>query len=303
MLKNKIMKTQLLQLSLLFIILFSCISGEGEDPNTIPLEHSKYKLTLLWETAPQLPTVESVIYDPLSQHIYTANIDGSPSEKDSKGSISKLTVDGKIVNANWVDGLHAPTGLGIYNGKLYTTDIDKIIEVDMDSAVITQTYTIPGAQMLNDLTIGPDGTIYCSDTEGNTIYALDKGAVTKFVLNIESPNGLLATEDDFSVVCWNQKTFYQVNPTDKSLKVVTNRIRGLDGLDAVGNGDYLVSSYYGKVYYVTKEGEKTIILDTTKEEISATDIDYIPELQMLLVPTMDANKVMAYKFEEVNAVE
>lgn len=297
------MKAQRLQFLLLFAVLFSCNSGDGEDPNTIPLELSKYKLTLLWETPPQLLTVESVIYDPVSQHIYTANINGVPSEKDSKGSISKLTLDGKIVNANWVDGLNAPTGLGIYNGKLYTTDIDKIIEVDIDSAVITQTYPIPEAQVLNDITIGPDGKIYCSDTEGNTIYALENGSVTKFVLNIESPNGLLSTEDEFAVVCWNQKTFYQVDPVDKTLKVVTNRIRGMDGLEAVGNGDYLISSYYGKVYYVTKEGEKTIILDTSKEEISATDIDYIPELQMLLVPTMDANKVMAYRFEEVNIVE
>ena len=151
--------------------------------------------------------------------------------------------------------------------------------------------------------IGPDGKIYCSDTEGNTIYAIDNGAVTKFVLDIESPNGLLVTEDEFSVVCWNQKTFYQVNPEDKSLKIVTNRIRGMDGLEAVGNGDYLVSSYFGKVYYVTKDGKKTIILDTSKEEISATDIDYIPELQMLLVPTMDANKVMAYRLEEASSEE
>ena len=292
-------------LAFLAICLLSCESStiQHEDPTTIPIESAKYRLTLLWETAAQLPTVESVIYDSVTNHLYTANIDGFNTEKDGKGSISKLSIDGKIIDANWVSGIHAPTGLGILEGKLYTTNIDEVMEVDMSSARVTNTISIPGAKSLNDLAIGPDGTIYCSDTDGNAIYALKADQITKVVEDINSPNGLYVSDNEFSVVCWNPKSLYQVNLGDQSMKTIASGMNGLDGLEPVGNGDYLVSSYFGKIYYVTKAGEKSLLLNTIKEEISAADIEYVPELKLLLVPTMESNKVMAYRLEKVELSE
>jgi hypothetical protein len=38
-----------------------------------------------------------------------------------------------------------------------------------------------------------------------------------------------------------------------------------------------------------------LIFDTTNDKINAADIDYIPEKQLLLVPTFLDNRAMAYK--------
>jgi hypothetical protein len=68
-----------------------------------------------------------------------------------------------------------------------------------------------------------------------------------------------------------------------------------DGIEAVGDGGYLVSAWNGKVSYVSPEGEVTLILDTTADEISAADIEYVPELKLLLVPTFYGISVVAYQ--------
>lgn len=59
-----------------------------------------------------------VIYDPVSNFIYVSNINGQPWDQDGNGFISKLDLDGKIVERQWVTGLSAPKGLGIHNGHL-----------------------------------------------------------------------------------------------------------------------------------------------------------------------------------------
>src|SRR5215470_2720317 len=86
---------------------------------------AQHTATKLWETDTVLKVPESVLYDGENKVLYVSNIDGKePWGKDGKGSIAKIGLDGKIVAVDWVTGLDAPKGLGIYKGKLYAADID-----------------------------------------------------------------------------------------------------------------------------------------------------------------------------------
>src|SRR5687768_14246347 len=87
-------------------------------------------LTLKWETETKLTTCESVIYDKERDVLYVSNIDGNPEAKDGNGFISKVSLDGKVTEEKWVKGIDAPKGLGLANGKLYVTDIDRVHEID-----------------------------------------------------------------------------------------------------------------------------------------------------------------------------
>src|SRR5688572_13044991 len=64
-------------------------------------------LTLKWETDTLLTTCESVIYDKERDVLYVANINGAPDGKDGNGFISKVSLDGKITEAQWVKGMDA----------------------------------------------------------------------------------------------------------------------------------------------------------------------------------------------------
>lgn len=254
------------------------------------------KLTFLWETPAELPGVESVIYDPQTNLIYTANINGHFMAKDGNGSIAQISLDGKVVKAEWITGLDAPTGLGIYDRKLYVTDIDRLVEIDITQGKIPRTWEVPGAKAFNDIATGADGTVYVSDTGGDAVYALKNGIVSK-VLEARGPNGLLETEGRFLTVLWYAKALYSVNLDTKKLTEIATGIANPDGIEAIGNGALLLTGLNGLIYYVNKEGKKTLLVDTSGDKVQAADIDYISSKNLLLVPTLTSNKVMAYRLE------
>ncbi|PKP00670.1 MAG: hypothetical protein CVU14_07245 [Bacteroidetes bacterium HGW-Bacteroidetes-9] len=94
------------------------------------------RLTQIWETTDSLITPESVLFDPASKLLYVSCINENPWEKDGNGYISKLTSDGKIINLKWATGFSAPKGMGISKGKLYVTNIDEVVEIDLENGAV-----------------------------------------------------------------------------------------------------------------------------------------------------------------------
>ncbi len=251
-------------------------------------------LTLKWETDTLLTTCESVIYDSVNDVLYVSNINGQPTDKDGNGFISKLGLDGNIVQAQWVGGMDAPKGMGIYNGKLYVSDINRIHEIDIASGAIANTILVDSAQFLNDITIDATGKIYISDSNVGNILVLENGAVTEYVAGVAGVNGLLSEGADLQMVSFATGVFNTID-ANKQVTLKTDSIDAGDGIEALKEGGYLVSSWTGKVTYVSPDWKNTLLLNTSGENINAADIEYIAEKKLLLVPTFFKNKVVAYE--------
>ncbi|MEP0712571.1 MAG: ATP-binding protein, partial [Algoriphagus sp.] len=193
--KTPNLKLMLLGLSSAFI-LTNCTSTKTEEV----LEGAKVAdvktptLTMLWESDTTLTTNESVLYDKNSGKIYVSNIDGDPTGKDGKGSISILDKEGNIVTQEWVKGLNAPKGMGITNGNFYVTDIDQLVEVSLETGKITNKYTVEGAGFLNDLATY-DGKVYFTDMNTGKIHLLADGMISTISEGNESINGIEIAED------------------------------------------------------------------------------------------------------------
>ena len=85
-----------------------------------------------WATDTLLKVPESVLLDERNQKIFVSNIEGKgPWDKDGKGSIGLLTLNGKITNAQWVTGLHAPKGMALYKDFLMVADVDSVVIIDI----------------------------------------------------------------------------------------------------------------------------------------------------------------------------
>jgi sugar lactone lactonase YvrE len=277
---------------LLASIFAACQTGNQESVATTVPSAKK-----LWQTDTVLTTVESVIYDPATDALYVANIAGDPSGKDGNGSIGKVGLDGKVINAQWVKGMDAPKGMGIFNGKLFVADIDRIHEVDIATGTIANSYAVDSAKFLNDVTVDANGLVYVSDSNTGNVYLLDKGTVSVWLSGLDGPNGLLAEDGKMMVAQWNKKTLSIVG-SDKQLTMTADSIDNPDGIEAVGNGGYLVSSWNGMVTYVDQNGKTTTIIDTRADSVSAADIEYIQAKNMLLVPTFFKNSVVAYELSK-----
>ena len=283
-----------LALSLLFL---SCVYAQD------------ITLDQIWETD-GLNNPESVVYDGQSGVIYVSNVNGAAGDKDGNGFISRLAPDGKILDKEWVKGLNAPKGLALSGGKLYTADIDTLVEIDIATAAITHRYPVADAKFLNDVSAAPNGDIYVSDMSMNRIHLLHDG---KFSIWLETPdllnpNGVLVQGKDLIVGAWGVMTdgfntkvpghLLKISLHDKSIKNIGNGlpIGNLDGVEPYQDDGYLVTDWMaGKLMHIAKSGEVTVLLLLTQ---GAADLTFIPDMDLVLLPMMNSNKLTAYRVRE-----
>ena len=272
--------------SLLMLTAVSCISIYAM---------AQHELIKKWETDTTLKTPESVLYDAKGKVLYVANIDGQPWEKDGKGSIGKVGLDGKIIVTDWVTGLNCPKGMGLYNNSLYVADLNTLVEIDITKGSIKNVFPIEGADGLNDVTIDKKGVVYVSDSRGKKLYRFENGKASLFLENLQGPNGVLMHGDDFYVL--DNGGMYKVG-ADKSLTKITDGMEGgTDGIENVQGKDFIVSCWAGQIFYVSADGSKQKLLDTREEKKNTADIGYDAKNRIVYVPTFFKNSVVAYELK------
>ncbi len=250
-------------------------------------------LTMLWETPETLTTNESVLFDDATGTIYVSNIEGDPLVKDGKGSISIIGKDGSIVAQDWITGLNAPKGMAISNGKLYVTDIDELVEIDIATAKIDKKYKVAGAQFLND-TDAHDGKIYFTDMNTGKVHLFNSGTISTISEGNQSINGI-AISDDGTIYALDASGMKRWND-DGTTSILNGAVTGGDGLVILGDGNFVASRWQGEIWFATAEGE-TLMLDTKGAESNTADIGYNAVDQIIYVPTFFKNKVVAYKLD------
>ena len=253
-------------------------------------------------------TPESVLFDPKSGGYFVSNINGSPLEKDDNGFISVLHHTGKVHDLKWVDGasseveLHAPKGMGIAHGKLYVADLDVVRMFDVKSAEFLGNIPIEGATFLNDIAVGPDETVYVSDSglkEGfepsgtDAIYSINKANQIKTLIKDPSlgrPNGLLIAGNGVFVVTFGTGEMYAVGPD--GVKSEPRRIGEgqLDGLVRLNGRDVAVSSWGSSAVLRGRPGGR---FEPIVQGIKApADLGYDTKRARLLIPLFEDNAVL-----------
>lgn len=292
---------KLFALVLLPVTFYSC-SNKSENQSdatedttsTEILEPATPTLTKVWETDTVLTTAESTLYDGDNDIIYVSNINGNHSEKDGNGFISKMNADGSIVQLQWVAGLNAPKGMAILNDKLYVTDIDELVEINIADSSIANRYPVEGAAFLNDAATD-GGKIYISDSGTGKVHILEDGKMNMVTEGMEGINGLAFNETG-DLFILDGSGLKKYGTEGDSTEILNDVVTGGDGLVIIDENTYIASRWQGEIYLV-KDGKEHLLLDTKAEESNTADIDYIAEENLVLVPTFMKNKVVAYKLE------
>lgn len=296
MIKYKILSVVLL------LFLVSCTSQKkksGEDAAEADAV-KKFELVEVWKTDTLFRVPECVLYDKDNDVVYVSNMNDNPREKDGNGFISRLSTSGEILDLEWVADMSSPKGLGLYEGKLYVSDVDEVIVIDIAKGEIEERIVIEGSKMINDISIDSQGNVYVSDSDNNNIFLISNGVVSDWLSEgLNAPNGLLLDGERLLIASMGSEDFASVNLATKELTVLTEAISKGDGIAKVSiPGHFLVTDWFGQVFMIYPDGSKVVLLDTRDDEIGAADIDYIPEKNLLLVPTFAKQHVVAYKLVE-----
>jgi DNA-binding beta-propeller fold protein YncE len=263
----------------------------------------------LWELS-GLKAPESVVVDVDAGIAYVSNIDGEINTKDATGSISLVSLDGKIVEADWLSGLDAPKGLALHNGKLYAADVDRLVEIDIKAAKVVSRYPAEGAKLLNDVAASPEGHIYVTDTVTNTIWRLADGKFESWLTDekLLNPNGVTVQDGRLVVGAWGRIDgegfatsvpghLLEVSLADKSVRSLGSgaAVGNLDGVEPLDASSYLVTDFMaGRLLKIDTEGKATTLATLPS---GSADIAFVPARRLVLVPLLKDNKLLAFELD------
>lgn len=119
---------------------------------------------------------EAVSYDSTHDVYLVSNINGTPQVKDGNGFISRIGSDGKMDSLHFIQGgrngvvLNGPMGSRIRGDTLWVVDIDALRAFDTGSGRPIKSIDLTPVHPLftNDISFGPDGDIYITDTGTRT---------------------------------------------------------------------------------------------------------------------------------------
>ena len=273
------------------IITASC-KGTAKKTHNDGLLVKQFEITEVWQTDTLLMTPESVIFDKKRDIFYVSNLNFEPRKKDGNGFISRIDKSGKIADLRWIEGLSSPKGLAIVEDTLYTADVDEIVAIDITSGKIIRRMTIEGGKMLNDITSDPEGNLYFSDTDANRIYFCSKNKISVWhEEQLNGPNGLLWDGERLLVASQGGMDFAAIDIRTKTRQLLTEGVNRGDGIAWTGiPGYYIVSDWEGEIFMINPDFTRRSLINTKLKKINTADIEYLPDMNLLLVPTFFKNR-------------
>ena len=268
---------------LVLATIFSCFS----------VTHAQRQLHEAWATDTVLNVPESVLYDASQDLLFVSLIGGILNiNNEGRGSIAKLSTDGKIIDTNWVKGLNAPKGIAKFRNTLYVADANEVAVIDIKKGVITQKIPVPGAVFLNDITVDNWGVVYVSDSRLNKIHRIEKGQVSLYLDNIDNVNGLLFVDEDLYAVSAGR--LLKISADKKITTLASGMEKSTDGLVQIAPGEFIISSWIGVIYNVFENGKVIQLADYRSAKINTADLGYHPKKKVLYVPTFWNKRVVAF---------
>lgn len=270
--------------TLLALIAMTAISATAQE----------HKLEKLWETDTIVAIPESVLPDTKNNFLYVSLINGGGWDVDGIGGVGKLSPDGKKYDSTWITGLNCPKGMGIYKNRLYVADYNAVVVIDREKGTIEKKIVLDSAKAFNDITVSDKGIVYVSDSKTAKVYKLENDVLSLYLEDMKGVNGLKAIGND--LIIGSGKSFLKAD-AQKQITKIADLPQAADGIEPIGNGDYIVTAWAGYIFYVHADGKVDTLLETYQQKKNTADIGYDPKKKIIYVPTFNGKSVAAYSLQ------
>lgn len=260
------------------------------------------QVKLLTATPPTFQHPESAVYDAKRKCFYLSNLNkDTPMDSLHTDCISRMDTNGTFTEVRFIENLSSPTGLAMYGGRLYAVERDGVAAIDPDGRKIRRHFLMEDVGFLNDIAIDQrDGTIYVSETESaGRIFRIRNGKVEVWMQDtlLAFTNGLLVQGNTLLAGVNGDHCLKSIDLNTREIKRLAYLGPGnIDGIQEIPDG-WLVSHFLGNLYQVYPDGEVREVLNTRTEDIFVADFAYVPERQLLVVPSLRTHKVYLYQYE------
>lgn len=254
--------------SMLRVILAACLPAAAASC-TERVEAREAPLARKLHVVQGLGFPEAVRYDPEQDVYFVSNMVGAGSDRDGNGYIARIpagTLEPVTIFARGGHGgvvLDAPKGMAIQGDTLWVADIDVIRGFHRRTGAPVGTIDLRpgGATLLNDIAVGPGGTMRVTDTgiamtrKGvlyrglDKIFAIAPGRAVSVVARgkeLKLPNGITWDPEGrrWLVVSFDpfQSEVYAMSPTGTRTTLARGTGR-FDGIERLGDGRLLVTSW------------------------------------------------------------
>ncbi|HJS80944.1 MAG TPA: hypothetical protein VJ748_09990 [Vitreimonas sp.] len=227
--------------------------------------------------------------------LYVTNVNGEGEAQDGNGFISRVSLDGQMLQREFARGLDAPKGIMAGGDALYVADIDELVVVDAATGAVRRRVPAPGAQFLNDLAFAPDGRVLIADSATRRIYAVRSDAAEVWLEHelLDSINGLLPEPERLTVTTMEGRLL-AVDYDSRAVTVLAEGLGNADGVAPLGEGRYLVSKWPGLMHVVnTADGSHETIMDTRSENRFLNDFLLVADT--LYQPHWEPSELTAYR--------
>jgi len=241
------------------LVLGTCLAGL--QLTSVSASSAKELKVISEKTVAGFGHVESVAYDPAGQAFYTSDFgpDLKPADKDGKGKITKVSLDGKILEDGFLPAkgqtLNKPKGIWISSNRMWVTDIDSVWVFDLKTKE-GRKLELPGVIFANDPTV-MNGELYVSDNRSDQLVRVEPADFLKskaapkitvvFSGKSINPNGLYPGKDGALLMVGfkgkdEPRGIYSMAPGKDPVEL-SDKIGMLDGLYQMKDGDLLATDW------------------------------------------------------------
>jgi sugar lactone lactonase YvrE len=302
-------RTRMQSVTLLAVVLNTACAPADDDASTAAVDTAagtaSAALTSIADIG--LETPESVLYDEQADVYIVSNINGEPLAADGNGFISRIRPTGAVESLKWIDGeaagvtLNAPKGMAMRGDTLFVSDIDTVRAFHRTTGAPLGARGVSGASFLNDVAIGPDGTLYVTDTGMDASFSpTGMDAIHRFTAggservasapDVVAPNGIVVDDAGIILVGFGGRTVQRLPagggaPTD----IATLPAGQLDGIVRTSDGTLYVSSWEGQaIYRVSPDGRISTVVEDVE---SPADLGWDSRRNRLLIPLFNGNRI------------
>jgi sugar lactone lactonase YvrE len=268
---------------------------------------------------------ESVKYDPDQDVFFVSNQTGPGSERDGNGYIVRMNAADPTKAELFATGgrggvvLDSPKGLALHGDTLWAADIDKLrgFHRRTGTPLATIDFAPLGAVQLNDVAIGPDGSIRVTDTgiimsrKGvihtgpDRIFVVGPGGAIRTMAEgaqLKQPNGITwdAVGKRWIVVSFDPyhgqvlafPAAGSTSPDGASPTSIWQSVHGnFDGVEVLPNGAILFASWADSSIHLLERGVERQLI---REVPEAADIGIDTRRNRLAIPLATLDRVQLW---------